>query len=42
MEKISWVDKVSNEAVLQRINETKTILDTVGKCKHVVRACAKA
>jgi len=24
MEKISWVDKVSNEEVLQRANETKT------------------
>jgi len=34
MEKISWVDKISNEEVfLQRINETKTMLDTVGKCK---------
>jgi len=24
MEKISWVDKVSNEEVLQRVNETRT------------------
>jgi len=30
----------SNEEVLQRGNETRTVLDTVGKCKHVVRACA--
>jgi len=41
MEKISWVDKISNEEVLQRINETKTMLDTVRKHKCVVRACAK-
>jgi len=26
MEKISWVDKISNEEVLQRVNETKTML----------------
>ena len=25
MEKISWVDNISNEEVLQRINETKTV-----------------
>jgi len=42
MEKISWVDKISNDEVLQRVNETKTMLDTVGKKhKRVVRACAK-
>jgi len=35
MEKISWVDKISNEEVLQRTNETKTMLDTVRKCKCV-------
>jgi len=35
MEKISWVDKISNEEVLQRVNETKTMLDTVRKCKHM-------
>jgi len=40
-EKISWVDKISNEEVPQRVNETRTTLDTVGKSKHVVRACAK-
>jgi len=36
MEKISWVDKISNEEVLQRVlvNETKTMLDAVGKRKH--------
>jgi len=41
MEKISWVDKISNEKVRQRVNETKSMLDTVRKCKRVVRACAK-
>jgi len=41
VEKISWVDKINNEEVLQRVNETKTMLDTVRKCKRVVRACAK-
>ena len=35
MEKISWVDKISNKEVLQRVNETKTTLDTVRKCKRV-------
>jgi len=35
MEKISWVDKISNDEVLQRVNETRTMLDTVRKCKHV-------
>ena len=33
--------KISNEDVLQRINETKTMLETAGKCKRVVRARAK-
>jgi len=41
MEKVNWLDKVSNEEVLQRVNETKTTLDTVRKHKRVVRACAK-
>ena len=36
-----WVDKISNEEVLQRVNKIKTILDTVGKRQRVVRACAK-
>jgi len=40
VEKITWVDKITNEEVLQRVDETKTMLDTVGKRKHVVRACA--
>ena len=35
MEKISWVDKISNKKVLQRINETITMLGTVSKCKHM-------
>ena len=41
LEKISWVDKVSNDEVIQRINETKPMLDTVRKCKRVAMACAK-
>jgi len=41
MEKISGVDKISNEEVLQRVTETKTMLDTVIKRKRVVRAFAK-
>jgi len=41
MEKISCMDKISNEAVLQTVNETRTTLDTVGKCRCVVRACVK-
>jgi len=40
MGKISWVDKISNEEVLQRVNETKTVRHR-GKCKRVVKACAK-
>jgi len=35
MEKIGQVDKISNEEVLQTANESKTMLDTVGKCKRV-------
>jgi len=34
MKKISWLDKIGNEKVLQRVNETKTMLDTVKKRKH--------
>jgi len=41
MEKISLVDNISHEEVLRRINETKTMLDTVRKIKRVVPACAK-
>jgi len=33
--------KIRNEEVLQRVNETKTMLDTVRKRKCVVMACAK-
>jgi len=40
MKKISWEDKLSNEEVLQRVNETRTMFDTVRKCKRVVMACA--
>ena len=29
MENISWVDKISNEEVLQRISQTKAMLDTM-------------
>jgi len=35
MKTISLVYKISNEEVLQRVNETKSMLDTVRKCKHV-------
>ena len=35
MEKISWVDKISNDEVLQRVNETETMLDIVGKNANV-------
>jgi len=41
MEKISWMDKRSSKEVLHRVNETKTLLDTVRKCKCVDRAYAK-
>jgi len=41
MEKISWVEKISNEEVLQRVSETNTAIDTVRKRKPVVKACAK-
>jgi len=35
MEEISWEDKISNQEVLQRVNDTTTMLDTVRKRKHV-------
>jgi len=35
------VDKISNEEVPQRVNETRTMLDTMRRRKGVVRACAK-
>jgi len=41
MDKIICVDKISNEEALQKVNETKTMLDTVRKCKRVVKAGAK-
>jgi len=41
MKKISWVDKISSAEVLQRVNETNTMLNTVGKCKRVVMAYAE-
>ena len=31
MEEISWVGKISNGEVLQRVNETRTVVDTGGK-----------
>jgi len=34
-EKISWVDKINKEEVLQKVNETRTMLDTLGKHRHV-------
>jgi len=34
-EKISWVDKISKEEVLNTVNETKAMLDTVRKHKQV-------
>jgi len=39
MEKISCMDKISNEEVLQRVNETKTMLDTVRKRKRGYGMC---
>jgi len=41
MEKISWLDKISNEEVLQRVDETKIMLDALRKHKCMVRACVK-
>jgi len=32
---------MENEEVLQRVNETKVMLDAVGKCKPMVGTCAK-
>jgi len=31
MEKISWLDKVTNEEVLGRVNEDRQILNSIGK-----------
>jgi len=42
MEKISWMDKVTNEDVLKKVNESKNMLNVIRqrKCKwigHVLR-----
>ena len=34
MEKISWVDKISNEEVLKRVNETKTVRHSEKMLRH--------
>ena len=34
MEKISWMDEVTNEAVLAKVNETQSILNIICDCKH--------
>jgi len=34
MEKISWLDKVTNEEVLRRINEDRQILNSICQRKH--------
>jgi len=34
MEKISWLDKVTNEEALRRINEDRQILNSVWQRKH--------
>ena len=34
MEKISWLDKVTNEEVLGRVNEYRRILNSVWQRKH--------
>jgi len=34
MEKISWLDKVTNEEVLRRVNEERQILNSVWQGKH--------
>ena len=38
MEKISWVDKISNEEVLQSTNEARSILDSEKMQTCVVRS----
>jgi len=42
IEKISWIDRVTSDEVLQRVQETRSILDTVRQCKlrwigHILR-----
>jgi len=34
MEKISWLDKVTNEEVLRRVNEDRQILNSICQTKH--------
>jgi len=34
MEKISWLDKVTNEEALRRINEDRQILNSIWQRKH--------
>jgi len=34
MEKISWLDKVTNEEVLSKVNEDRQILNSVWQRKH--------
>jgi len=31
MEKISWLDKVTNKEVLRRVNEDRQILNSIGR-----------
>jgi len=38
---LSSTPVIGNEEVLQRVNETRDMLDTVGKRKRVVGACVK-
>jgi len=34
MEKISWLDKVTNEDVLKKVNESKNMLNVIRQPKH--------
>jgi len=34
MEKISWLDKVTNKEVLRRVNEDRQILNSIWQRKH--------
>jgi len=34
MEKISWLDKVTNEEVLRRVNEDRQIVNSIWQRKH--------
>ena len=34
MEKISWLDKITNKEVLRRVNEDRQILNNVWQMKH--------